>query len=182
VNRPAVTLRPVEEGDLASLARFSIEPEALGEFQFAGFTDPRSWRRRWEDNGLLGDDSSTLAVVIPDGSFAGIVGWRPVVSMSGGGVIRRSTSSVEIGIALLPECRGTGYGTAAQAALVDYLLAHTPVHRIQAVTTAGNVAEETALANAGFRREGVLREVGFWAGRWTDAAMYSVVRGGEPST
>ena len=178
----SVTLRPVEEGDLEPIARFSVEPEALGEFQFAGFTDPRSWRRRWEENGLLADDASTLAVVTPDGIFAGIVGWRPVVSMSGGGVVRRSPSSVEIGIALLPELRGRGYGTGAQSALVRYLFAHTPVHRIQAVTTAGNLAEETALTNAGFRREGVLREVGLWAGRWTDAVMYAVVRGDEPST
>ena len=102
--------------------------------------------------------------------------------MSGSGAIRRSPSSVEIGIALFPEFRGRGFGTAAQAALVRYLFAHTPLHRIQAVTTSGNVAEEKALTKAGFRREGVLREVGLWAGRWTDAVMYSVVRGDEPST
>lgn len=161
------------------MARFSLEPEALGEFQFAGFTDPRTWRRQWEENGLLGEDSSTLAVVAPDGSFAGIVGWRPVISMSGRGTVRRSPSSLEIGIAVLPEFRGHGYGVAAQAGLVEYLFATTPVHRIQAVTTAGNVAEERALEKAGFRREGVLREVGLWAGRWTDGVMYSVVRGDE---
>src|SRR5439155_12534762 len=141
-----------------------------------------SCRRRWDENGLLGDDASTLAGVPPDSNFAGLVGWRSVVSMSGSGAIRRSPSSVEIGIALFPEFRGRGFGTAAQAALVRYLFAHTPLHRIQAVTTSGNVAEEKALTKAGFRREGVLREVGLWAGRWTDAVMYSVVRGDEPST
>src|SRR5947208_16660295 len=113
----SVTLRPVAEGDLEAIARFSLEADALGEFQFAGFTDPRSWRRRWDENGLLGDDASTLAVVTPDSNFAGIVGWRSVVSMSGSGAIRRSPSSVEIGIALFPEFRGRGFGTAAQAPL-----------------------------------------------------------------
>lgn len=181
VPRPDVALRPIREEDLTELARFSLEPAALGEFQFSGFTDPNSWRRRWDEDGLLGPDSSTLAVVPPDGRLAGIVGWRPVISMSGAGTVRRSASSVELGIALFPEFRGQGLGVAAHIALVAYLFAHTPVHRIQAVTTAGNTAEESALASAGFTREGVLREVGFWAGRWTDGVIFSMVRGDQPA-
>ena len=161
------------------MARFSLEPEALGEFQFDGFTDPRAWRRQWEENGLLGEDASTLGVVLADGTFAGMVGWRPVVSMSGKGVVRRWPFCLEVGIALLPEFRGQGYGTAAQAQLVEYLFAHTPVHRIQAVTTRGNLAEERALERAGFRRDGVHREVGFWRGGWRDAVVYSVLRDDE---
>jgi RimJ/RimL family protein N-acetyltransferase len=116
-----------------------------------------------------------------EASFVGMVGWRPVVSMSGRGVVRRSPSSLEIGIALLPEFRGRGLGAAAQARLVEYLFDHTPMHRIQAVTTAGNVAEERALQRAGFRKEGVLREVGLWRGQWVDAVMYSVLRHDVPS-
>jgi RimJ/RimL family protein N-acetyltransferase len=161
------------------MARFSLEPDALGEFQFAGYRDPRRWRRDWEENGMLGEDRSTLAVVVPGDIFAGIVGHRPVITGADRGMPRRSQSSVEIGIALLPEFRRQGYGTAAQAVLVEYLFAYTPVHRIQAVTTAGNVAEEKALERAGFRREGVMREVGLWAGRWADAVMYSVLRDDE---
>src|SRR5438105_12539713 len=63
VARDDVSLRPIEEADLDALGRFSLEPDALGEFQWAGYTDPRGWRRRWDENGMLGEDSSTLAVV-----------------------------------------------------------------------------------------------------------------------
>ncbi len=38
----------------------------------------------------------------------------------------------EIGIILLPEARGRGYGTQAQRLLARYLFAHTTVHRIWA--------------------------------------------------
>ena len=68
-----VRLRPVREEDLEPMARFSLEPEALGEFEWTGFTDPRARRRRWEEDGLLGDDSSVLAVVLADDAFIGIV-------------------------------------------------------------------------------------------------------------
>jgi ribosomal-protein-alanine N-acetyltransferase len=177
----AVTLRPVEEDDLEAMARFSVEPDALGEFEWTGFTDPRALRRRWEEDGLLGDDSSYLAVVTPDGTFAGVVNWRSAPMTPTRGPPRRASSipRLEIGIALFPEHRRRGHGSAAQAALVDYLFATTEVHRIQATTAAGNLDEQKALEKIGFRREGVMRAVGYRAGRWMDGVMYSLLRDDE---
>jgi GNAT superfamily N-acetyltransferase len=51
-------------------------------------------------------------------------------------------SCYEIGAALLPEHRGRGLGTAAQRLLVDHLFRFTTVHRLEAGTDAGNVAEQ----------------------------------------
>ncbi len=93
--------------------------------------------------------------------------------------IKRPTPNAyhwEIGISLLPEARGHGYGTEAQRLLVRYLFAHTPVHRIEAATEAGNVAEQRALEKAGFTREGVLRGIGWRDGAWRDGIWYSVLR------
>jgi RimJ/RimL family protein N-acetyltransferase len=81
----------------------------------------------------------------------------------------------EIGIVLLPEARGHGYGTEAHRLLVPYLFAHTPVHRIEAATEASNAAEQRALEKAGFTREGVLRGVGWRDGAWRDGIWFSVL-------
>ncbi len=62
-----------------------------------------------------------------------------------------------LGIGLFPQARGHGYGTQAHRLLVGYLFAHTTVHRIEAATETGNVAEQKALERAGFSREGVAR-------------------------
>jgi RimJ/RimL family protein N-acetyltransferase len=59
---------------------------------------------------------------------------------------------------------------------VRYLFAHTPVHRIEAATEAGNVAEQRALEKAGFIREGLLRGIGWRDGAWRDGIWYSVLR------
>jgi RimJ/RimL family protein N-acetyltransferase len=48
---------------------------------------------------------------------------------------------------------------------VDSLFAHTTVHRIEAATETGNIAEQKALERAGFTREGVLRGI-----RWRGGA------------
>lgn len=67
---------------------------------------------------------------------------------------------------MLPEARGRGYGTQAHRLLARYLFAHTPVHRVEASTEVGNVAEQRTLEKAGFTREGVTRGVGWRDGAW----------------
>jgi Acetyltransferase (GNAT) domain len=67
----------------------------------------------------LGDDSSQLAVALPDGTLVGIVAWR---SIETGGP---RPSCLEIGALLFPEHRGRGLGTAAQRLLTEYLFATT---------------------------------------------------------
>jgi RimJ/RimL family protein N-acetyltransferase len=173
-----VSLRPIVEADWEPLARFSLEPEALGEYEWTGFTHPQARHHEWEDNGLLGEDSSTLAVITTDGNFIGFVVWRKITIVRTRGAPRRSSGvfCYEIGIALLPEHRGQGYGTAAQKLLVDYLFQTTVVHRIQATTEADNITEQCCLEKVGFQREGVLRSVGFRAGHWVDGVLYSILR------
>jgi len=81
-----------------------------------------------------------------------------------------------IGISLLPEARGKGYGAQAQRMLARYLFAHTTVQRIEAATEAGNVAEQRALEKAGFTREGIMRGIGWRDGAWRDGVWFSVLR------
>jgi RimJ/RimL family protein N-acetyltransferase len=162
-----VRLRPIEEAELAQLLRLVWDPTAAGEYESFGFR--MDWaselERRWHEDGLIGGDSSYMAVEA-DRECAGWVTWR---------AIPRS-STFEVGIALFPEHRGHGVGTEAQRQLVAYLFDTTPVHRLQAGTEVGNIAEQKALEAAGFKREGVQRGVHFRAGQWRDSVMYGLLR------
>src|SRR5262249_61474682 len=82
---------------------------------------------------------------------------------------------LEIGIVLLPQVRGFGYGTQAQRLLARYLFAHTTVHRIWAGTEVDNIAEQRALEKAGFTREGITRATGWRDGAWRDGGIYSLL-------
>ena len=162
-----VSLRPIEETELQQLVRLVWDPVASGEYESFGFR--MDWvaelERRWPQDRLIGDDRSYLAVEA-GGTCAGWVTWRS---------IPRSSTFV-IGIALFPAHRGHGVGTEAQGQLVAYLFDTTPVHRLQADTEIGNVAEQRCLEAVGFQREGVQRDLHFRAGEWRDSVMYGLLR------
>jgi [ribosomal protein S5]-alanine N-acetyltransferase len=166
-----VILRPIQEADLDDLGRSLTDPEAFGEFEWSGFKDPKTMRRRWEEDGWLGAEHARLAVV-SSGSFAGDVAYKDRSPGVSKGAI------YEIGIGLLPEHRGHGVGTTAQQLLVRYLFDTTPAHRIEAYTEVENIAEQRALEKVGFEREGVLRARLFRAGRWRDSILYALLRDG----
>ena len=100
-----VMLRPASEDDLAVLLKLTQDPEGAGEFAWAGWFDPQTWRRRWDEDGLIGREGGILMVVRED-EPVGMVSWQ-----------RRGTGPVsycwEMGIGLPPEARRRGYGTEA---------------------------------------------------------------------
>ena len=165
-----IVLRPFTERDLPFLDRLSTDPDAMGPFEWAGYTDAASRRRRWATDGYVGLNSTALAVVAPDDLVVGIASWE---ARTRGGPIG---ACYEIGLALLPEHRGRGWGTAAQLALVHHLFGFTLANRLEAQTDAENVAEQHALERIGFRREGVLRGVRFRRGMWSDMMIYALLR------
>ena len=161
-------LRPVEEAHLAFVVPLWWDPDVTGEYQWFGFRSDkaRELERRWHEDGLIGDESSHLSVVLEDGTCAGLVDWHRIGRFG----------NYEIGIGLLPEHRGHGIGTEAQRQLVEYLFSTTTAHRLQAGTEVDNVAEQRALERVGFKREGVNRQLYFRAGRWRDSVMYGLLR------
>ena len=165
-----LSLRAFRDEDLGFLDRLCADPAALGEFEWFGFRDVRTWRRRWEQDGFIGPDSTVLAVVLADGTLVGTTSWK-VVNRGGS-----PGACFEIGLALLPEYRGQGLGSRGQRLLVDHLFRFTTVHRLEAGADADNVAEQKALERIGFTREGVLREVAFRDGAWRDTVIYALLR------
>jgi len=164
-----VRLRPVEVSDLWLFERQSVDPEAGGDFNWSGFSDAADAGRRHARDGWLGQDDGRL-IVQRDSDVTGHVSWQ------------RATYGIlawwcwNIGIALLPEFRGKGIGTAAQTMLAEYLFEVTAVQRIEAYTDRDNVQEQRSLEKAGFLREGVIRSAQFRQGHWRDIVMYSMLR------
>ncbi|MEV6876892.1 GNAT family protein [Amycolatopsis sp. NPDC051128] len=164
----SVMLRPVAEADLALLEELTNDPVATGEHQWFGWHDPGYLRRRWQETGMLTTDNGMLVPTL-GGRVLGLVSWHR--SRTG-----PTSFCWNLGLVLVPEARGHGYGTEAQRLLVEYLFAHTQLNRVEATTEVGNRAEQRSLEKAGFTREGVLRGYGFRDGEWRDHVGYSVVR------
>ena len=143
-----------------------------GSFNDLGPRDPVN-REVLAKGPLRNERNGTLVVEVREnGRPIGTVGWHPVGYGPG-------TESMcwNIGIDLIPEGRGRGYGTEAQQLLADYLFATTPVNRVEAATDVNNIAEQRSLEKAGFSREGVARGAQFRAGAYHDLVVYARLRG-----
>jgi RimJ/RimL family protein N-acetyltransferase len=144
------------------------DPEVTGEFTWHGYTPLPVLRKRWAEDRLIGPEGGILIVCQGDNRL-GLVSWRKHDHTPG-------AFNWEIGIVMLPEARGKGYGTEAQRLIARYLFAHTPVHRVWAATETGNIPEQKSLEKAGFIREGIQRGTGWRDGAWRDGVVYSLLR------
>jgi hypothetical protein len=69
-----VTLRPVEEPDLAVFQRLFMDPTAAGDFEWFGYRAERfrELERRWHEDGLIGEET-LLTVALAEGTCIGLV-------------------------------------------------------------------------------------------------------------
>jgi RimJ/RimL family protein N-acetyltransferase len=156
----SVLLRPEQSSDLALLTG--------GESPFDEF-GPRSGRTAVRPAGL--DDAGALVVLDQDGALAGDVAWHWVQWGP-----NEASRCPNIGIWLRPVARGRGIGRAAQRELAELFFAHTAVNRVEAHTDVDNIAEQRALEEAGFTREGLIRGAQWRAGAYRDGYLYAVLR------
>ncbi len=127
-----IALRPV---DLSTPV-----PDAPSVYEAWGERDPASQPvglERW--------------VIDVDGVAVGTVSCHPVWYGPTSG-----SMAMNIGIAIIEPYRGRGVGSSAQRQLAE-LLHERGIHRVEASTDVENIAEQRALAKAGFTLEGVAR-------------------------
>jgi RimJ/RimL family protein N-acetyltransferase len=154
-----LTLRTFTADDVRLLA------PVTSEFDDFGIKNPlrTPLGNLWQEPGGL--------IVAQQGECMGSVSWYDQQWGPGEG-----SRAYGIGISLLPGARGRGIGTWAQIELTRLLFMHTPVNRVEASTDVTNVAEQRALAKAGFTREGVMRGAQWRLGEWHDLVQFSKLR------
>ena len=167
-----VRLRDATMADADVLDQWVAHPAAQGEFNDFGMPRTNSFRESLAKGPLRDDTRGEMLVErVADTAPIGTVSWHRVQYGP------NAESAVwNIGISLIPEARGHGYGGEAQRQLADYLFATTSVNRVEAQTDVDNLAEQRALEKAGFIREGIARGAQFRAGAYHDLVTYSRVR------
>ncbi len=167
-----IFLRPFIQSDLPVFGAWVNDAEYLSDYNFFGLTDPRGREKRFQENGLLASNYGALVIVTNEGTIAGDVSYHQARYGPNEG-----STTYNIGISLIPEQRGKGFGSEAQRVLAAYLFAVFPVQRVEATTDVSNIPEQRALEKAGFTREGVLRQAQWRSGTWHDMVLYSKLRG-----
>jgi RimJ/RimL family protein N-acetyltransferase len=164
----SVRLRLPVADDVPTLDAWEASPEAQGEFNDFD-REPHSYASAIE-KGFVDEHHGTLIVETADGGEAlGTVNWRP--SMYG-----PRSRAWQLGISLLPEGRGHGYGARVLRLVTSYLFETTDANRVEAQTDVENVAAQRALERAGFRREGTARGAQWRRGAFHDLYIYACLR------
>jgi RimJ/RimL family protein N-acetyltransferase len=170
-----VRLRDVVLAD-ADLIDSWESPAIRGEFNDFG-EPPGAMPRDVLAAGPLRNAHNGMLVVerIADHTPIGTIGWHRVMYGP-----NPESAAWNIGISLIPEARGKGYGTEAQRQVAAYLFETTSVSRVEASTDVENLPEQRSLEKAGYRREGIQRGAQYRAGGYHDVIVYSRLRDDPP--
>ncbi len=164
-----VRLRGVRDDDLATLARWDMDPGRMATL--SGWVAPpseaaaRERIAKWSAN--TGDDLGFAIETLEDPPvLAGNIGlWGA----------RPKDRCATLGIALGRDYIGRGYGTDAMRVIVGYAFREMGLHRIQLSVAPFNLAGIRAYQKAGFVEEGRHRESVLHDGRWYDEVLMSIL-------
>ena len=152
---------------------------------FAVHGDPESMK--WYGADPLPDEAAARALV---DLFAG---WRRLanpgtrwgIQLKGQGRLigtcglfswNRNWRKCTLGYELLADARGKGYMAEALAAVIGWGFSNMELNRIEAQVHPANASSLRSLERAGFVREGVLRQLGFWGNQYHDMIQFSLLR------
>ncbi len=168
-----VRLREATNADASIVDAWARDPAVHGEYNNFGMPEPPALSERLADGKRMvrPDRGSLLIVRTADDTVIGDVGWHTVMYGP-----NPESRALNIGVAVIPEARGHGYGTEAQRLLAELLFELFDIERVEASTDVDNIAEQRSLEKAGFTREGVLRRAQFRAGSFHDLVGYSILR------
>ena len=168
-----IRLRDVTLADVDMLLDWARSPEIRGELNDFGIDPDEDALRETLGVGPLRNERNGQLIVerVVDGHPIGTVAWHEVHYGPPPG-----SRAWNIGISLIPEARGQGYGGLAQRLLADYLFETTDANRVEASTDVQNLAEQRALEKAGLKREGIQRQAQFRAGVHHDLITYARLR------
>lgn len=89
---------------------------------------------------------------------------------------KRKFCHAAIGYELAPAYWRRGIMTEALTAVLDFGFKRLDLNRIEALVKPDNEASLGLLRKLGFREEGLLRQYGYWHGRYHDLAIYSILK------
>jgi len=161
-----VNLRVMEKEDLPIFAEWYNNPEFMGDALFPAQRSLAETEKAFLEPSPF--ESKRFIIEKKDGTKIGTISYFNMLSPVG--------KLLEIGYALMPSERGKGYCTEAAQLMVDYLFLTRETRRVQALTLVKNVASQRVLGRVGFKKEGILRKCFYIRGKWSDFAVFSILR------
>lgn len=151
LHSPRLCLRPLAIGDEAVYCRLYTDTQVMRQvapvLSVAAAQRAFAWACQWTAR-ASGERCYWLASQTPAGGAVGLLG------------LSRVGDDGEVGVLLLPEHQGRGYGGEAMAVLVDHAFAEAGLARLRAAHSGANQAMASLLRTLGFQAETTLDQDG----------------------
>jgi ribosomal-protein-alanine N-acetyltransferase len=160
------TLTPLDWSDAPDLLAHFADPEVIEFLDIDAMEDLDeaegvvAWARSVRDEG----QGVRWAIRDPAGIFVGTCGFNAIHVQRG----RRG----EVAYDLARAWWGRGVMAEIMPLLFEFGYGRLGLRRLEAMVTPGNFRSCRLLERHGFRREGVLRDHGYWRGRFWDQFIY----------
>lgn len=161
-----VVLRPFRPEDVEPLWRAKLDPRTWAQTSAQPLT-PVTLEQHQAVYAEPSRDSSAQFAVDVDGALVGRGLLFNVDDLA---------RSAEVGLALLPEHQGKGYGKDVLRVLLAYGFRSRNLHRIHLQTLSSNEAGLRCYRAAGFVEEGRPREAAWVEGAYEDMVLMSILR------
>ena len=161
-----VLLRPFRPEDVEPLWRAKLDPRKWAQTSESPLVPVTLEEHRARYAEPTKDDNAQFAVDV-DGALVGRALLFHVDTLA---------RNAEVGLALLPEHQGKGYGKDVLRVLLRYGFRSRNLHRIHLQTLSSNTAGLRAYRAVGFVEEGRLREHAWVEGAYEDMVLMSVLR------
>jgi RimJ/RimL family protein N-acetyltransferase len=166
-----VVLRPVEREDMTRLAALWQDLETVTRRS----SFPPLPKSAADLEALYDRDTADPPT---DLAFFVVEARGEAIGMAGLHRIDHFNSRAELGLGLVPERVGQGYGQDAARVLVEYAFRHLNLRRVWLEVLADDGRAVGAYRKAGFVEEGRLRGHAWFAGEWRDCLVMAVLRDG----
>jgi RimJ/RimL family protein N-acetyltransferase len=170
ISTPRLQLRGMTLDDVDALVAYRSHPDVIGWLATATPPERAEVAQRFEQMASAGGPTAG------EWYFYSIVHLGAVVGDVGAG-IRDGGGIAEIDYVVHPDHRGHGFAAEAAAALVDDLIGHHAIHRIEARLAPDNVASMRVLEAIGMTFEVVARDALCVDEVWTDELRYAMTSG-----
>ena len=162
-----VVLRPIEMGDTEKIVRWRNNPKVKNNFIFRD-TFTNEMHEAWMNNKVVSGEVIQYIIEEKDtGKPVGSVYFRD---------INVKYKSAEYGIFIgEDDARGKGIGTEATKLFVDFGLKKIGLHRISLRVLSENKQAYSSYKSAGFKEEGLFRDMVRLDGKYCDVIFMSVL-------
>jgi RimJ/RimL family protein N-acetyltransferase len=164
-------LRPLERKDIAVFSAYRSDPDIA---RYQGWDAPYDLTQaeKFIDEmqavtpGEIGQWFQLGLELKVNGVLIGDVAFK---------VLKSSRLTAEVGMTLMADYHGKGYGVEAVTEPVNYLFGDLQMHRVIANCDPQNHAAYHLLEKVGFRREGYFAESLWYKGYWASEYWYAIL-------